>query len=196
MSLVQDAITWQDIVKLAVTTGVLTAAVNQLLVWWREQHTEQNRQRSDASYLGLRIAVILEKFAIDCVDRIGDNQMHRDSGGHAGRSYTTLPELPEYPDDLAWKSIDQDLAARALTFRNELTLSDSYLSFSWDVEPEDAPHACSLQCGRCGHLAWEVAVEIRKRYSLPAFEPSRAGWNIDSVLKEKHDKALKIVADD
>src|SRR4051794_16715332 len=77
------------------TAGVISALLTQGLTSLRERLST----RREAKYLALRIAVILETFADDCLSIISGVDTARQSGGAAGQHTSNLPTLPPYPDD-------------------------------------------------------------------------------------------------
>jgi len=170
----------------SIFTGLATAMFNEFFVHYRERAALTR----DARYLAIRLAVIAEQFAIECADRIASQQMHRQSGGGAGQSHGAVPELPSYPDQAKWETLDAGLLARALSLRNELPLSDKAIAFWADVDRECIPKECDQQCGKCGYMAWELAVDIRAHYGFPVFDPKRANWDIVATLKEGHEALL------
>jgi|SRR6266851_4312275 len=100
MAATQTVLSISDILTLAFSTGVITALLNNLLGWlrdWKKDHTSTKR---DPRYSAMRIAVILEKFAIECANVISDNDLYKKAEGHAGAAHGTLPPLsPHSPDD-------------------------------------------------------------------------------------------------
>ena len=80
-----------------------------------------------------RVAIILEKFAVDCANVITDNDLHSGSKGVAAARHLILPTLEAFPADTDWKVIAADLMDRALSIPNELALADQAISFCWDV---------------------------------------------------------------
>lgn len=187
-----------DIVKFALGTGVVTALANNLLGWWRDWKKEGITTIRDARYLAMRVAVTLDRFAIECAKSISDNSMFSSSGGHAGNAHGTLPSLEEYPTDADWKALDPSLSARALSLRNELYLSEGQIAFWWEIEPGDQGimmNACDGQAGKCGYRAWQLAADMRRHYGLPEFDPKQTNWDVVRVLKEEHDQELKRMKD-
>jgi hypothetical protein len=187
-----------DIVKFALGTGVVTAVANNLLGWLRDWKKEGTTSTRDARYLAMRVAVTLDEFAIECAKSIRDNQIYIESMGHAGTRHGKLPPLSEYPTDADWKALDPSLSTRALSFCNELRLSEGIIGLWWDIEPGDQGilmNTCDGQAGKCGYRAWQLAADMRRHYGLPEFEPEHTGWNIVPELKQEHDLELKRVKD-
>ncbi len=183
------------ILAFAFSTGLATAVFNQLIGWWREARHERQTTTRDARYLAIRLAVILERFAIACAERVADQDMYRQSEGHAGAQHGALPELPPYPDEADWKFLAPDLLARVLTLRNELPLSDAKIAFWEDIDRECIPQEYDQQAGKCGYMAWALAADMRRHYRLGVFDPRQTSWDIVKVLKALHDEALRKARD-
>ena len=186
---------WSPILTTAGFTGLATAVLNQTFGWWRESRGSKRERARDAAYVASRFAVILERFALDCAESISAQDMHRTSGGHAGRASGTLPELPELPDQEKWSSLSPVLLSRALSLQNELILSDRAIAFWLDVDRECIPNECDQQCGKCGYEAWRLAEDLRRHYRLGVFDPSRTSWDVVGTLRTHHDEAQRQIAD-
>lgn len=191
----QVSIPWADVIKLALSTGVIAAVINQSISWIRDSRSEGATIKRDATYLAMRAAVILEQFAIMCAEIIGDNLLYTDSDGYAGEQHGKLPELDQYPTDADWKSLDPSISARALSLPNEILLSDRTIATWEKLEPAEVLGACNEQAGKCGYRAWLLASDLRRRYQLPGFDPTETHWDLVGLLKEKHDKATQKVAE-
>ena len=179
------------ILTLAFSTGLLTAVFNQSIGWWREARHERLASARDARYLAIRLAVMLERFAIDCAEAVAAQNMYNQSDGHAGVLHGTLPDLPPYPDEADWKTLEPDFLARVPTLRNELPLSDKAIAFWEEIDRECIPQECNQQCGKCGYMAWVLAADMRRHYRLGAFDPKLASWDIVKTLKPLHDDVLQ-----
>ena len=81
--------------------------------------------RRDARYLAHRVAIILEKFALDCARVIEDNRSQDD----ARPRHLALPVLGTFPDDADWKAIAPVLLDRVISMPNEQALAEQTISF-------------------------------------------------------------------
>jgi hypothetical protein len=188
---IAGAFTWGDVLKLALTTGIVTSAMSLGVGWLQESRREKAKTERDARYLALRLAVIFEKFAIYCADVIYDNGLADTSGGHAGTQHTRLPDLEGFPDDADWKALDGTLAGRALTFRVELLLSGKMLAELWVFsDPDEIAVECNEQAGLHGMRAWEIAHDLRARYLLSPFDPAKLAYDVTGTLRTHRDAAL------
>jgi hypothetical protein len=180
---------WLEIAKV-LGTGVVAAALTHGVSWWRDSRKEKASNLRDARYLALRLAVILERFAIDCSEVVGLVDTYAASKGSAGSQTTKLPEIGEFPSDSDWKTIDPKLAARALEFVNELLMAQQKLNFSWHVSDEDQiTEECADDAALLGLRAWDLAHQLRQRHDLPRFTPAETSHDVEASLKARCDAA-------
>lgn len=188
------ALDWVDIGKVALTSGVVAAVVT----WVKEVFVHRASRKRDARYLAQRLAVILERFSIDCADVIEGNETHRSSEGYAAQPRLRVPALAEFPADTDWKAIDPKLAGRALGLPNELALSEQKIVFWLDVVPNRgcAETETNQQAGKCGYRAWKLAVDLRNKHGLEKADLVGLAWGFVGTLKEQHDAALTSLRDE
>lgn len=173
----------EDIVKLALGSGVIAAIVNQVITWfigWKKELQENTRLRN---YSALRIATLLEAFAINCRKGVAEADLFIETNGAGGKFESQMPELEKYPQDVEWKIIDPKLCASVLSVPNEVALCQMTIDHWIDegqfddhagVFTEDQIFVISIyirETAKCGWWAWEIAKEARKKYELPIFEP-------------------------
>jgi hypothetical protein len=78
-----NSLTVADIVRVAITAGIVTAFFNQAVEWFRDTRKVSRQLRRDATYLTLRNAIVLEAFALQCAYDLSEIELHNSSGGHA-----------------------------------------------------------------------------------------------------------------
>ena len=124
-----------------------------------------------------------------CANVIGDAELHRSSGGHAGRETYSFPRLAEFPKDVEWKAIDPDLAIAILSLHSQIAVGDYSIEFAKDVLDPDsvADEACD-QAAKCGSRALELATQLRSTHELPPLDLGFRHWDFDGVLRQRHDK--------
>lgn len=186
-----------ELLKLAFSTGAVAAVMapiaTRVVDWLIDRWKLKKAAEAEATRLAARLAVVLEKFAIKCALQIADNNLHRQTGGHAGRPHATLPKLGGFPSDADWTKLDSDLVSRCSSLPNQLLLGASAIEFWWDVDPDPAlvRSACDGQAGLTGYRAWQVAEDLRNKYGLPNFDPKEFSWDIVTTLKKDHDYEIK-----
>ena len=114
--------------KVGLTAGVVTVLVNHAVGNVKDRASTSR----DARYLALRIAVILEKFAAECADRLFDMaELHNSPDKNRA-----IPPLAPYPPAADWKALVPALASRSLSFRDEVDMSASAVRTAWEIDTE------------------------------------------------------------
>ena len=186
-----------ELLKLALSTGAVAAVMAPIATQIVDSLIDRSKSKKaaevEATHLAARLAVVLEKYAIKCALQIADNNLHRQTGEHAGQSHTTLPELGEFPSQADWTKLDPKLWSRSSSLPNQHLLGESAIEFQWDIDPDPAQlrSACDGQAGLTGYRAWQVAEDLRNKYGLPKFDPKEFSWDIVTTLKKDHDREIE-----
>jgi hypothetical protein len=176
-----DLTTWTGMLAFAATTGLFTAILNQLFGIGRDLWTAHTKRQSEAGYLALRLAALLEGYAYTCASFIGDNANAQEPPGEEYPAWNcNLPELLPFPDEKeGWHSIDLKLAARALDLRNRLAGSQGVIDATAEFSESDLGDELEEQAAHRGQEAWALARDLRARYWLPDFVPV---WDFTETL--------------
>ncbi len=183
-------LTLANVITLAATTGVVSAVLTQILTGGREWWGARARKKAHASYHALRLAVLLEGYAHDCVTFIDDNANAEHPPDQEFPVWNVeLPTLPLYPDDPeGWKAIDLRLAARALNLRNRIDESQGFIKSTIEFTMDDLEHTLHEHAGGRGLEAWEIAVALRRRHGL---DPVELIWDFPKTLERAHRGAVE-----
>lgn len=174
-----------DILKIAgfssVPTVIFTWLLNHVLV-------QRATLKRDKRYLAQRLAIILERFSVDCANVINDNDTFDSSGGAAGRRHAQMPVLGAFPSDSDWKAIDADFMDRVLSMPNEIELANQAISFWCEVEgDEDCMRTeTNNRARQRGLKAWLLACELRRRCGIPTSTLREESWDFVGVLEAKN----------
>ncbi|UAL10157.1 hypothetical protein [Caulobacter segnis] len=147
----------------SVIGGVISGLIAQGAPWWRERLAANKT----AAFSALRLALLLEEFAGDCASLYGDHDTYRSSRGGAGASARRLPELKEYPSDIAWQALGTDLTTKVLHFR--VVRADAGAMISADAEFADQwdhPNLIAETALKIGLKALAVAHDLRRARKL------------------------------
>ncbi|HEX5078202.1 MAG TPA: hypothetical protein VFV80_03560 [Geminicoccaceae bacterium] len=153
-------ISWSTILTVAGTTGVLTALLNHVLWGLREWWAASSKKKDHASYLALRLAVLLESYATACSDFISENA-HAEQGPDDRLPHwnTSLPEMPPYPeDDDGWRAIDRRLAGRVLNLPNRIHVSQNIIAWTFELNDDELGETLDEQAAARGLEAWKLVV--------------------------------------
>ncbi|WP_192562954.1 hypothetical protein [Pseudomonas gozinkensis] len=152
--------------------------------------------RKEKKHSSIRVAVILESYALTCSDFISGNEYFGQRYGLNEKSYDMTngdrPVLQNFPTDINWKEIKPSLASRALSLNAEELMTNSLLSsltddeFGWDRLAE-----VHKIVGYNGYKAWMLANEFRADVSLPRAETLHLEKYVEKHLNRYHEKSIK-----
>jgi hypothetical protein len=184
--------TVSGLLTFAATAGVISALLNQVFGIARDWVTARTKRKSEAGYLALRLAALLEGYAYTCASFIGDMSVST-SQQSPDEQYpewnTKLPPLPTFPEEKeGWHSIDLKLAARALDLRNHLAGSQGVIDTTVEFAMDDLEDELEEHAGERGREAWTLAEDLRRRYGLPPFVPV---WDFTRSLEDAVKRARK-----
>lgn len=149
-------------------SGLFGAMLTQGVVWYREWTQKQ----AEASYSALRVAHALEQFADKCSDRVYDVGNFISSKGAIGEQHTALPDV-DFVDDINWKQLLPDLVSSAFDISSHARLSNGRIAFTGSMfDLDEASRECANECKRMGMQALTLAARIRRKYKLPALDPT------------------------
>jgi hypothetical protein len=151
-----------------------------LTLFWGAWSKHAENKRS-ATYLAARLAVILERFAIECADVVTDQEDFERAG--QGRASVHCRGLSLSPPKQGWNTLDSALLSRVLTFPNTLRLHKLALDSLWNVSPSDFSKECSRDSGKLGSMAWALSRDLRARYRLQPFDASLITWDFVKILE-------------
>ncbi len=173
-----DASIWttKEIVRAVIGTGVITAVLSPALTWLADFVRSHTRRKHAKTYLCMRVASILESYAIECAELVDA------SIAHYGQSQIpvtfSLPDPPVYPEDVDWHSLDARTAYRAMSFLNECEAQAASARYANDFQgnPFEAQEAAK----RIGKKAHELANVLRGKADL---QPPDLGHTLQSLFK-------------
>lgn len=145
-------------------TGLAAAVFNQMIDGFRERK-KRSRQ---ASYLGLRLAAILETFVYDSLDHYA--QMSDAISQKRAPERYAIGDLEEYPNDIdGWTALPKDMAGKVLNFKLNLIRRGRDLSYlSSHLDEHSLAEEFIDACIDMSSDAWHLAFEIRKTFDFPS----------------------------
>lgn len=178
--------------------GVLVGSIITVLKdWW----TFYRERRRDASYSAIRLISILEAYADRCIDIVHDDgTIYGQPAGRTqdGEEYLeaqeATPDPLDYPGDIGWRSLDEDLMHRIVALPNKARRTNRYIGMSSEFAspPNYEEYFDARQEGyaRLGADALEIAGELRKRYQISAQSGLHMAteWDPVSFLRERIQK--------
>jgi hypothetical protein len=177
---------WATIAKTGFSALVGAGLGSALIQGWFNSRAERRKREGQATYLAMRLAVLLDAFGEACGDMISNNANPEEYPAEG------LPTLPAYPEDTeGWVSLDRDLGMRCLQLPSDLRQIkghlDAMIRFTHD-EPDDPDPQDTLnqEAAKVGLKAWQLSKDLQRRYDL-----SDAGADYASWLKEQQARASK-----
>jgi hypothetical protein len=186
-----DLSTWGGMLAFAATTGIITAVLNQVFGIGRDLWAARIKRKSEAGYLALRLAAILEGYAYACASFIAYNSSAPQGPDEEYPDWrVTLPDLPPFPEEKdGWHSIDLRLAGRALDLRNHLAGSQGVIDATAEYAEHDLGKELDEHAASLGKEAWALAKDLRSRFGLPAFVPV---WDFTDMLERTLQEAKEV----
>ena len=170
--------TTKEIITLVVGTGAISAVASSILSWVGDLVRSVSRSKRDRTYLCMRIASILDAYAIKCAELIDASEAHY--GQTRIPPNLNLPEPPAYPEDVEWRSLNQETAYQLMSFLNEYEARAAGARYAEQFEgnPFDFEDAARST----GKKAYELANVLRSVANLTVPDLDRA---LSSLLKGK-----------
>lgn len=174
-----------------VVGSALTIAKDSVVAW--------KRRREDASYSAIRLILILDQYADLCVDVVLDDGTsygrpagRTDSGEEYYLPQVNLPPFPEYPDEIAWRSLPISMTNQILSLPNKAKNTDSYIIFlckNYGFPPDEYIFFEARQKGYAdlGIDALTLADQLAKQYQFETTHKPDLGfdWDRMAVLRDK-----------
>ena len=179
--------------------GFMGVLVGACIPWIREEFNERRLRKRYGMYLAARVVCVLDEYVEKCVDVVGDDgtimgqaAFRHENGEEHYYPQVTLPEPPDYPADVDWKSINGDLMYRLLALPNNALNTDRGIQtaeyFASPPDYENFFEARYTGYATLGLQALQLAKELRRTYRIP---PKNYGkWNPD-WNPEKHLQDVK-----
>lgn len=174
-----------------VVGGSMTIAKDTVSAW--------RRSRKAGSFSAVRLVSILREYADQCIDVVGDDGTSHgmpagrtESGEHYYLAQVRLPDPPNYPDEIAWRSLPNDLMFRVLSLPNRARLTDRYIEgvseyVAFPPDYEEYFDARQEGYARLGLEAFTLAEELAEEFQFSFRVPKMfdAKWDPKAHLVEK-----------
>lgn len=174
--------------------SLLGAVVGTSLTHYLVARREAAKIARDLKYLALRIAFLLEQYAVACASILQDGKNYDVSDGALGARLNKLPELAAFPQDGDYSAFERLLLTEVLSFRLKVESANSSVAFEQSLYGDHAGHgACQVVCLRMGFEAIKLADAVRNAYDLAPFQLETTLWDYKAYLKRE--RALKRTID-
>ncbi len=175
------------IVAIVLGSSVTSAIVTLMVDAKRRQRSEHHHN----SYLALRIAFVLENYAIRCADMMSEHQFAEDSDGQGREFMTNIPDL-ESPPDGEYRSFDQSILSEVLDFPQRIAMAKAEARSAFEVVGgEEATENTYKSVVDLAAHALSVGAKIRTRYACPERKLEYGGFNVRGYVMEAARKLSK-----
>ena len=168
--------------------GFLGVLVGACIPWLREEFNERRLRKRHAMYLAARVVCVLDEYVEKCVEVVGDDgtvmgqaAVRDENGQEYYEPQVPLPDSPDYPDDVDWKSINSNLMYRLLALPNTARKTDRYISacseHAFPPDYEEIFEARGTGYAALGLEALQLAKELRETFKIQ--QESYGKWNPD-----------------
>lgn len=168
--------------------GFLGVLIGACIPWLREEFNESRLRKRHAMYLAARVVCVLDEYVEKCVKVVGDDgtimgqaAVRDENGQEYYEPQVPLPDAPDYPDDVDWKSINSSLMYRLLALPNTARETDRYISscseHAFPPDYEELFQARGTGYATLGLEALKLVKELRKTINIP--EKNYGKWNSD-----------------
>lgn len=167
-------------------TGLAAALFSQALVWWKESSRDQRNADRDQRFVALQLAVVLERYAIECAMRIGEVDQKLDESYIYGGQLAVLPGMPllELPNAVEWRWIDSAVTSDVLSLAPRIKFSEGSIAATFDAcDWHDGAEEIKKQLALIGRDVWNFACRVRTKYKLPVQMYPMAKWDFVQTLQ-------------
>ena len=178
--------------------GLVGVVVGSFLTIAKDSFAAWRQRKQEGSYSAIRLICILHEYADHCVDVVQDDGTSQ--GRPAGRTndgeeyysaQVRQPEPPQYPEDIAWRSLPEELMHQVLGLPNKARTTDRYIdgqAESAASPPDYSEFFEARQEGyaKLGYDALSLAERLSEKYSIKATHKADLGsdWDAKVFLRD------------
>lgn len=179
--------------------GLVGVVVGSFLTIAKDSVVSWRQRKREGSYSAIRLVCILHEYADYCVDVVQDDgTSHGQPAGRteSGEEYYAAqvrqPAPPEYPGDIAWRSLHESLMHQILGLPNKARTTDRYIDGQAEyaaTPPDYSEFFEARQEGYAtlGHDALSLAEQLSDEYRITAAHKAELGsdWDPKVFLADK-----------
>lgn len=166
-------------------SGLAAALLSQALIWWKESRRERQIADRDRRFFALKLAVVLERYAIDCAMRIGTVDEHIHGYEIQEPRSGPLPGTPplELPNSTEWRWIDSALSSEILALAPRIKFGEGSVAAAFDYgDYHQGVEELIAQLRSIGFETLTLASTIRDKYGLGSQTYSMGDWDFIKTL--------------
>jgi hypothetical protein len=176
--------------------GLLGVIVGSGLTIAKDIFAAWRRSKQEGSYSAIRLICILHEYADHCIDVVQDDgTIHGIPAGltTGGEDYYVAqvrqPAPPQYPDDIAWRSLPEALMHQVLGLPNKARTTDRYIDGQAEYvasPPDHSEYFNARQEGyaKLGYDALNLAEQLANKYEIKTTHKADLGvdWDAKAFL--------------
>ncbi len=176
--------------------GLIGVLVGSGISWFQTYWISKRTDIKNAKYLAIRVVCVLDKFVEDCADVIKDDGLSYGQRNSEGclEPQVKSPGPPIFPNDVDWKSIDQNLMYNLLSLPSEVEAGDRMINFSSDIafppDYEEWFDERKFHYSQFGITACKLSDELTNKYNIK--KKTYNDWNPKEDLRNELNKVLEI----
>lgn len=166
-------------------SGLAAALLSQCLVWWKESRRERQIVDRDRRFFALKLAVVLERYAIECAMRIGTVGEHIHGYEIQEPRSGPLPGTPplELPESTEWRWIDSALSSEILALHPQIKFGEGSVAAIFDYgDFHQGAEELIAQLRSIGFKTLTLASTIREQYGLGVQTYALGEWDFRKTL--------------
>lgn len=157
---------------------------------WKDAVSNKN----SADYSALYLAMALEAYGRQCSDLLSDSEMALASEGMAGKTYGSLPEMPDSPSTVSWTALGIGITAEAMALPVLIATTNVTIRTFWEIgEEEMAIGELHDSAAEIGLQCFSLARSVREKRSIPPLILNEK-WNAFSHLVKKQEEYALVKA--
>lgn len=161
-----------------VVATVIATCANYCLKLWDERRARRDQGTMEA----LRLAVVLERYAADCAEIVGNSEAWHHGNQLAHAPATAIPVAPLLPG-VDWKCLPVEVASKVIALDNEIYLVRGSLNELSYID-EEATYSRTRQfAGKYGSKALDIAEALRRQFKLPDLDLQTVEWDFREQLR-------------
>lgn len=172
--------------------GLVGVIIGAGITWLQTYLIRKRDEAKNARYLAIRCVCILDKFVEDCMDVIKDDGLsfgERNSEGCL-EPQVIAPGPPIFPNDVDWRSIDQEIMYKLISFPTEVEAGDRMIAhtkiFAYPPNFEDWFLERKYYYCTFGIHAYNLSNELTNKYGIK--KKVYNNWEPESEFNEEFTK--------
>lgn len=175
-----------SILAIVAGSSVISALVTIAVETLRRRFASQRHD----DHLAMKIAFLVEDYAIDCAHALADHDTAIQSSGAAGKHLGSPPKMASLPDD-DYSSFEQNLLAKLLDFPQRVRMAVDEVEFDFGVVgQESAQETAYKRTVELAQLALSIGDSLRAKYKLPRRDLVYGQFSIRKMIADESKKLL------